>query len=232
MSELTSSINLCVTVLNRYDLLRTLLLSIDEDIPVNVTIVDNGSNIKLLSSAIDGIKLPIGVFMPSPAMGLAESWNWFIDNTEGDPVIIANDDIIFSPGSLAKLQATDYDIAFAAGIGFSCFAITYTCVSNVGYFDTSLSPGFAYFEDCDYMFRMNDYSSTGRDVRMVDIHDHGIRHLGQGTQRIPRSTEELAEFRRKYYIAQENFISKWGRLPDGLRRMSKEECAMEGVCNG
>lgn len=224
-------VNVCVTVLTRYDLLRSFLLSLDASTitPHAVYIVDNGQSPDKIKEAIAGTCEKIAcveVAGPSRRRGLAESWNWFLGRTRGEDRIICNDDIEFGPQSIERMIAATTDLAFPVGIGFSCFLIRDTCVKKIGLFDEKLSPGFAYFEDCDYMTRKDKYNEThgGNDaVSMVDIHDTDIKHLGHGTQRGDFDAEGIKEFRRNYFAAQERYIAKWGTLPPGLNRLQESD---------
>ncbi len=228
-----TKVPVCVTVLNRYDLLRELLLSLQGSTATPVVyIIDNGKNPASISEAYADVisNQDILVFEPAKSFGLAESWNWFISRTTEDGYdyrIISNDDITFSHDSLERMTAASGDILFPFGIGYSCFLLRNSCVDKIGLFDESLSPGFAYFEDCDYSFRIefhNHYKNPSDLISMCDLHGLGITHLGSGSQRVARSESETLEFKRKYYLAQENFKKKWNRLPSDLRDMKGEEC--------
>lgn len=222
-------IAVCVPVLCRYDLLRGMLLSLEKSKvrPSKVCIVDNGGDALHLSEAVLGIDLPIHIKTPAPPYGLAAAWNYFIGYTRGEDRIITNDDVVFAPDSIGRMLACEADLVFPVGVGFSCFLIRDSCVEKVGLFDESLSPGFAYFEDCDYMTRARARTAAGGDkgVRVVDLPGTGIQHLGQGSQRVERTADEKREFIRRYCIAQANYLAKWGKLPAGLRTMKPEEAA-------
>jgi hypothetical protein len=210
-------------VLNRYDLLREMLLSLrDSTVPPDaVQVIDNGGDAERLSEAVEGVDLPLSILTPEPAFGVAKAWNWFIETTRGEERIITNDDVTFAPDSIKKMLACPGELVFPVGIGFSCFLIRDSIVDKIGPFDESLSPGFAYFEDCDFMFRKDAYieENGNGSVTVIDIADTGIQHSGNGTQKVVRTGEERHEFKRKYWVAQENFVSKWGKMPPGLRRV-------------
>ena len=209
----STRVDVCVTVLNRYDLLRQCLESLVTTKNVGrVFVIDNGVNPEKLDEAVSGLSMEVSILNTS-RLGLAESWNVFINNTSNQR-IISNDDITFSPDSIARLTNSKADIVFPQGIGFSCFLLRDSCVSKVGQFDESLSPGFAYFEDCDYMNRIEKNGT----IVAEDVTSHGITHLKNGTQHAIQENE-ADEYRHLYYLAQERFITKWGVLPPGLRRM-------------
>lgn len=141
-------------------------------------------------------------------MGVAESWNWFIENVPEERVI-CNDDVNFAPDSLERLVATKGDIV-SAGCGFSCFVIRDSCVRKIGLFDESISPGYGYYEDDDYMARLR---RGGLHFASIDC---GVAHLV--SQTLKSFTEaEMQEHHRKFHIARANFVSKWGMMPGDLR---------------
>jgi GT2 family glycosyltransferase len=61
--------------------------------------------------------------------------------------------------TIAKMEA-GYELVFTIrpyGVlnGFSCYGIRDSLIEKVGYFDEDISPGYAYFEDNDYMRRLH-----------------------------------------------------------------------------
>ena len=102
--------------------------------------------------------------------GVAKSWNEGMlaaYSARADVVIIANDDIVFAPGDLARLgekavACRDRYIVSCAGfhqrfnrnmpsVGYSCFAINPVAIEKLGCFDENIFP--AYCEDQDYARR-------------------------------------------------------------------------------
>ena len=198
-------IHICVPVLKRYDLLKDLVASLP--ITVSLHIIDNGCNTVRLHAALDG--RVVDVFEPTIPMGVAESWNWFIDHVPEERVIV-NDDVTFAPDSLARLTAPDSDLIFAQGIGFSCFVLRDSCVEKIGRFDETISPGYAYYEDEDYLQRIDGKGTRPptAGVRLVDV-DCGATHLKSSTLAMLTTPEEQNEHHRKFWIAQTNYINKW-----------------------
>lgn len=197
-------ISVCIPVIKRYDMLAKLLysLSFSAAQPDAVHIINNGN--KPLES--DG---NVYVHTPSTPMGVAESWNWFIRNVPEER-IICNDDIIFSPDSIATIVNTAGDFVFDNN-GFSCFLIRDRCVELVGLFDETISPGYAYFEDVDYAYRMIQVLTPDRRPRI----DAGITHAGSSTWQ-SGTDDEIKEHWRRFSIAQKNFKNKWGFSVDNL----------------
>ena len=139
-------------------------------------------------------------------MSVAESWNWFIQNVPEERVI-ANDDVEFAPDSLEKLVAADADLVWA-GCGFSCFLLRDSCVRKVGLFDEAISPGYAYYEDEDYLQRIDGRGTRPAVVRLANV-DCGVVHKQSQTLKVA-SPEGMAEHHRKFRIAQKNYMQKWG----------------------
>ncbi len=81
-----------------------------------------------------------------------------------------------------------------------------SCIEKIGMFDESISPGYAYFEDCDYVERM---IMAGVPITGVNC---GVEHLGSQTLE-RNSPAEWTAHHEKFLIAQENFVKKWGRTP-------------------
>lgn len=238
-------INICVPVLKRYDLLHGLFLSLKKSRvqPDKLWIIDNGQHTERLLAAVDAETFPVHAHRPSRPMGVAESWNWFIKNVPEDR-IIANDDIIFAPDSLAKMQARKVpvcctcrgsnverdkeqehpgvgscqdcnkecyiddvppDLLWASG--FSCFMIRDACVEKIGLFDETISPGYGYYEDEDYLQRLDGRGTKPRAATAENV-NCGIIHLKSQTL-VASTHEEILEHHRKFKVAQANYIKKW-----------------------
>jgi GT2 family glycosyltransferase len=222
----------CIPVLRRYDLLRELLLSLRASTlpPSGIVIVDNGRQWAKVAAAIGGT-LPADLFditTPAAAAGVAESWNYFLGHSP-DGRVIANDDILFAPQSLERMVETPGDLVL--GFGFSCFLMRDSCVGKVGLFDENLSPGYAYFEDCDYMERVHQsQTAVNPELRVIAANavDTGLVHgRGDGGSLTYRagSQAEIYEHWQKFDRAKARFVQKWGAEPQVLeaRRAAKAE---------
>lgn len=200
-------INVCVPVLKRYDLLKDMLQSLAAStVKFNTYIIDNGKDATRLRMALANVSR-VSVVTPSQSLGLAEAWNWFIKHVPEER-LICNDDLLFEPDSLERLTAVkgDFVSALPGSNACSCFLLRDSCIAKVGHFDEDISPGYAYFEDCDYVERMiqQGIPITGGIC--------GVTHVG--SQTIAKNThEEWMEHHRKFLLAQQNFVAKWGRLP-------------------
>lgn len=200
--------SVCVPVLKRYDLLREMLLSLNVStrVPDQVCIIDNGRDAHALEAAVDGVSahMSICVHVPTKAMGVAESWNWFINHVPEER-IITNDDIVFASESIAAMVA-QRELFVSCTFGFSCFLIRDELIDVVGLFDETLSPSYAYFEDMDYLRRM-------RMAHVVDkVVECGVAHRQSATSE--KFTErEWAEHHKKFLLAQSNYEKKWAGKP-------------------
>lgn len=204
------SVHVCVPVLKRYDLLQNLLESLKSStvVPTMIHVIDNGRDSDRVKQALSTTPWPTDVYTPYGALGVAESWNWFITHVP-EHRIIANDDVLFAPDSLQRILDTDGDfVSPLLGQAYSCFLLRDSCVAKIGQFDEAISPGYAYFEDCDYSERM---VKAGFCITHVDC---GVTHLGSQTL-AQNTTQESIEHHRKFLLAQTNFIKKWGRMPEG-----------------
>jgi len=198
------NVHICVPVLRRYDLLQELLSSLAASTvqPDHVYVINNGTE------DIEESDL-VTIHRPERPLGVAESWNWFIRNVSAER-IICNDDIRFSPDSIRTIVETIGDFVFMNNCGFSCFLIRDRCVELVGEFDETISPGYAYYEDVDYAYRM---------VQVPEIErpriDAGIIHAGSSTWK-SGTDEEAKEHWRRFFIAKDNFKQKWGFSVESL----------------
>lgn len=202
-------VNICVPVLKRYDLLRMMLASLrfSTVTPKMVYVIDNGRDEGRTNTALALSPVPFRVMRPDIPLGVAESWNWFIDNVEEDR-IITNDDVTFGTQSIEKMVAAEADIVCA--VGFSCFLIRDSCVDKVGTFDEDISPGYGYWEDIDYGERIRRCSN----VKLANV-DCGVVHLGSQTL-AARSPGEMLDHHGRFMLARANYIAKWGKLPAGM----------------
>lgn len=202
-------INLCIPVLKRYDLLCNLFASLQQsDVkPDAIYVINNGQDVERMKMAAREAPCKIVVELPLEPYGVAKSWNWFIQNVPEDR-IIANDDLLFAPESLRLLTASKADIVWEKNCGFSCYLIRDSCVEKLGLFDEEISPGYGYYEDCDYQQRL-DGRGTRDPSAIAETIDAHVEHLQSQTLAV-LSARELTEHHRKFYIAQCNYMAKWG----------------------
>lgn len=201
-------INVCVPVLRRYDLLQKLVASlVGSETPVDkLWVFDNGRDSQRLSLALQGAPMPVHIERPDEVVGLAVAWNWFLTDVPEER-IISNDDIRFQPDSISKIVAAQGDLVWA-GFGFSCFLIRDECVRKIGLFDETISPGYAYYEDEDYLQRLDGRGTREPSAVAINV-DAGLTHEHSATLRAA-THEQILEHHRKFKIAQGNYARKWG----------------------
>jgi hypothetical protein len=187
-------------------MLHKLLRSLESSTvqPDSIYVINNGDG-EVQSSG----NIVTYIHKPAAPLGVAESWNWFIRNVPQER-IICNDDVQFSPHSIETLINTEGDLVFTNECGFSCFLIRDRCVELVGEFDETISPGYAYYEDVDYAYRMVQVP----EIRRPRI-DAGIIHEGSATLK-SRTPDEVKEHWRRFFTAKANFEHKWGFTVESL----------------
>ena len=192
-------LNICVPVLKRYDLFFDLFESLGESTlrPDKIYVINNGTG-RIFQDPL------IECYTPPTPLGVAASWNWFIANVPADRVI-SNDDITFAQDSLARMQECPAALV-TCGFGFSCFLLRDSCIETVGLFDEELSPGYAYFEDLDYLRRIQ---LQGIPDVVVEC---GVQHRQSSTPQHYTSAE-IVEHNRKFELSRANYTAKWGK-PD------------------
>lgn len=200
-------INICIPTLNAYEELAKCVASINNSTreDIHIHIIDNGGRMP----HIEGDN--ISVMKPPANLGVAGSWNWFIDNVS-EPRIICNDDVQFHPEAIDRIVAAydeDY-LIFPTAVGnsnsFSCFMLPDKVVQSVGKFDEWISPKYGYFEDNDYHRRMK---LAGFDIKPCDA---VIDHVGSSTLK-NFSREKKEEHHEKFKLARDHYKKKWGGLP-------------------
>lgn len=142
---------LAVPVINRPDLLRECLASIDE--PVERLIVIDNSGTGELGDLASELRPDALIVDPPSNLGVAASWNLAIKTTTDAPWwCIANADTTFGPGDLAAL-AEQMTGARWVGINgdWRAFGLTAQAVEWAGLFDEGFHP--IYCEDADYEYR-------------------------------------------------------------------------------
>lgn len=198
-------INICIPTLNNYNGLIQMIHSLESGSlkPDKYYVLDNGN--KLLFESTSNIT----VLPQKINLGVAGSWNWFIENVP-DKRIILNDDLLFYKFSLEdfvnsfeddKLCAVDTE----AGLNmFSCFYLPDSVVEKVGKFDTNFHP--AYFEDNDYFYRMFLKGVEHKCIK-TDIFHAGSQTLKNFSDR------ELNTHHTNFRKNRDYFKQKWGGLP-------------------
>lgn len=155
------------------------------------------------------------------ARSLAATWNaGLIRAFDGgrDVVLIANDDIVFTPGdvdAIAETAAANADrfLVSCAGRelrggqrtwthGYSCFALNPIALEHVGCFDENFFP--AWWEDCDYHRR-----AALLGLRDVHVETTDVLHLGGGSRLAATASGTIFAGDRNA----EYYRRKWGGMP-------------------
>ena len=140
---------LAIPVINRADLLERCLASVDV-IPERLLIIDNSPD-GLDYAVPDRLADVLYHDAPPANLGFAGSVNHAITTHASAPWwCIANADVEFAPGDLARLAAEmDQPGPRWVGIGdWRVFGLSFEAVAAIGLMDGNLFP--AYCEDCDY----------------------------------------------------------------------------------
>jgi len=177
--------------------------------PDSIFIVDNGKQYVPVDYGI-----PLTVYTPEENLGVAGSWNYFITHTTGDRIIV-NDDIQFCENTIENMvkklrEGCEFVCTCRpAGMlnGFSCFTISDSLIEKIGYFDDAISPNYAYFEDNDFARRMRLAGIPLDESGAEAIHGHSstLRAFNQ---------KQLQDHNRRFELARNNYIKKWGGLPE------------------
>lgn len=200
-------ITVCIPTLNSYDTLESCLESISKSsIDVHTVVLDNGGNFYR--------RLPLRtmVIQQPYNLGVAGSWNWFIDHVE-DIRIISNDDIVFDQYAIEKLVEAlnkyPNSLLFPENLGscFSCFILPQTIIDTIGKFDETLAPNYGYFEDNDYFYRMQ-LAGFGTSKATGSL----VEHVGSSTLRHFSPSDEQKHHER-FRASRERYIRKWGGEP-------------------
>ncbi len=201
-------INICVPTLRRYDLLRKMVESTRSSNvrPDCYYIIDNGQNRRAVMQALGDFDIDVKLHTPKKPLGVAASWNWFIKHVP-DERFIVNDDLTFAPESIGMMAASKADLVWAKDSGFACFLLRDSCVNKIGIFDETISPDYAYYEDEDYLQRI-DGRGTRPASAVAETVDCGVVHHRSATLQVA-DHKQILEHHRRFLLAQANYAKKW-----------------------
>ena len=157
--------NLIVPVLNRYDLLKRMLASIDYPIRT-LLIIDNNPDSRGMAKKPDTVDDMRWLHMPSN-LGVAMSWNLGIKLfPHDDRWTFASNDMYYRPGDLERLsEASSGALTLSDHYPhFHTWAVGEFVINRVGLFDERFVP--AFFEDSDFLRRVQ---TAGLPVRRLDV---------------------------------------------------------------
>lgn len=189
-----------VPILNRPDLLLTMLRSID--VPVGrIVIIDNGDVVP------DILDENVRVIRPGHNLGVGASWNLIVKTTPRAPWwVFANSDLEFVPGDLARLAEHMVTVGGLALLGtFSVAGISAEVFEKAGLFDENFAP--AYYEDNDF-----DYRCRLAGVPMAGL-PTGLRHHISST--LNSSPNYRRQNTQTFAANGVYYHEKWGGPPMG-----------------
>lgn len=217
-----------VPIVNGVHWLKRLIDSVDY--PVKNFLIINNNGRGEIDSELDQIRdegHPLidnihVCHMPSN-IGVSGAWNFVIKSYMMEPYwIIANNDIMFTPGMLQKMHDTaeisNYGMIHgkeSSGYNSGCydlFLIKDFVVQKCGLFDENLYP--AYCEDIDYLIRLNN-----EDIKHVSLdidYLHGEKDYATTGSQTWRTEENLKEklFSSRSSNEIEYLLKKWGDIYD------------------
>lgn len=215
-----TSLILPVYLLNHelMDMTERCLLSMAQDAPDEVIIVNDGSPLPLGRNYFTDL-VGARIFHQEENQGYTKAVNLGLKEAKGDILIVANNDLLFSPHWMAGLMkplAEGYDIAtvqvvdtnqkvsdktgITEGDKFgSLFAITRKVYKRLGGLDEELGRG--YFTDLDYQKRAEDAGfRVGKNWSCIVTHE-------------PKSTfKQVDPEDTQYKEAMEKFKKKYGKI--------------------
>jgi GT2 family glycosyltransferase len=183
-----------IPVISRPDLLRTCLESID--LPVRLVVIDNSGTGALGDVAADYDAL---IVEPAANLGYTASVNHIIRSFPDEPYwLIANADVAFGPGDLARLCEEPGGWVGING-DWRVFKLTAETVDRIGFWDEA--GFFNYCSDADYERRC--------DLAGIDRH-----YLTGQTSHVGSATIQEARYgahnRRSYPAEVAYYHAKWG----------------------
>lgn len=148
-----------VPILNRYDLLDSMLNSINYPID-NILIIDNGGSFKIEKENITVLNMPAN-------LGLSASWNLGIKCYPHSKYwLFASADTVWAEDSLKQIdESSGSDKLILTDDSYGCFSVGENVIEKIGLFDEYFYP--IYFEDNDFHERVarfcpeNTIVSTG-----------------------------------------------------------------------
>jgi GT2 family glycosyltransferase len=195
---------LCVPTLCRYDLLERLIRSAEAGslLPSGYVIIDNGGSYSRETlNALLGERAALAeLITPGENLGVAASWNRFLDLAGDETVVISNDDVVLARSTFADIAHELHGHDFV-GDGWALFAQTAECTRRAGYYDENFWPG--YHEDCDYDLRLD----RARVRRRWGGATRAVEHESWASTRALGNPDWINDgrLRNRAY-----FVAKWG----------------------
>lgn len=207
-------LHLCFPTLNSFDTLLQAVESANAGtiVPDTIAVIDNscGKFIEYLEDK--QVPSNLIVIRPSTNLGVAESWNAFMQTFE-DFIVISNDDVVFEANTLetlvgAAMSKPAFGILYPKSPtenAYSCFLLRKWLWEKVGPFDGRFYP--AYFEDNDW-----DLRRRLADEDILCVENCTYIHVGSST--IKKFTQD--EMNAHHVAFRKNrayYLRKWGGEP-------------------
>jgi GT2 family glycosyltransferase len=214
-----------VPVLNRGDLLRRLVQSVDVEAEILIVVNSIGALDRSVEDAVGELEnresngVRVRVHRTAGNLGVAGSWNFILDHFGGD-CVISNSDIEFAPGVLGRAMAAierEPDCVMQHLWAASCFYVTKSFGATLGWFDENIYP--AYHEDQEIHLRCG---ALGVRHRSVPEAKNGILHGGSETRN--SATEAVRTYIRKAKALSGDYLARrWGAMPPpGIHQPEKK----------
>lgn len=197
-------VNVCIPTLNAVDDFWKCVESLqNSSVECKIYVIDNGGFVeKRYENML--------IHRPVSNLGVAGSWNYFIDHIP-ETRVITNDDIIFDKDALKYLMEfySEDNLVVPENLNsaFSCYLLPQNVINKVGKFDEWISPRYAYFEDNDYSYRM-----SMQNIGIVRAVGSLVEHVGSSTLKHFDKQKER-EHHDKFRFAREHYKQKWGGEP-------------------
>jgi GT2 family glycosyltransferase len=203
MIEFPKSFAIGIPTVNQFEFLQQNINALVKYLPKQRIYIYNNSKHALQTK----VKTPNNavIFESGKNVGVAASWNTMLTDMKAngyDYGLILNDDIVLSERIKEIHDYLKHDIEFARITNdWSVFLISLKVFSKVGLFDEKFFP--AYFEDCDYQYRM----------KLKDVKVDYPRLLIPATYRTSSSIKEDPSLNENYQANRRYYIKKWGGEP-------------------
>ena len=205
-----------IPVLNRGDLLRRLVDSVDVDADILVIVNSIGAVDPSVEDAVGDLEnkerpgVRVQVERIDGNLGVSGSWNRIMERFGGD-CVISNSDIEFAPGVLREAMARidlRRDIVMHHLWAAACFYVTAECPAKLGWFDENFYP--AYHEDQEMSLR--SFAMGVRRTIVPGIAEGGIVHGGSQARKSASATVQTYLGKAKA-INGDYLKRRWGTLP-------------------
>ncbi len=204
-------INLCFPTLSNYEGLGNAIESACNGSvrPTQIIVMDNGQRFKELFGEVNEVNgTTITIVTPVSNLGVAGSWNYFLNNYY-DHIIISNDDVIFNSETLRLLveaSISNPEELFICPNAYwqhkwSLFLQKKISLDILGQYDENFMP--CYFEDCcmEYRMKLKGY-------KPLIVNNCTYDHIDGGSK-----TSQHSVNNQQFQKMLEYYMKKWGGIP-------------------